>query len=263
LLVSMDPAHNQRDIFERAFNETPRRVTPFLTVKEVDADYWIRKYLKETQATIKKTYHYESAFNLESYFNVLQFSPGLEEYALLLAFESVIESCRENSRIILDMAPTALSLRFFSLPSTTLIWLEELLKLRNKIIDKKEIISKIKFGKKEIETDKVKNRLDALVERYRYFADLFCSPETRIHLVLNEDRMSLTEALRIKEKLLEINMHVHTVVVNKSADHGVPGDICDAFKNECIVALPLAPKSLIGQNEIQDYIAANIHLLDN
>ena len=156
LLVSMDPAHNQCDIFQKKCSEKPKRVADYLEVKEVDVDFWIEKYLKKTEKTIKQTYTYESAFNLQNYFNVLQFSPGLEEYALLLAFEDVLHTYGDKDIIMFDMAPTALTLRFFCLPSITLIWLEELLKLRNKIYAKKEIISKIKMFGKEIEQDKIK-----------------------------------------------------------------------------------------------------------
>ena len=140
LLVSMDPAHNQRDIFEKEFSENPRHVADHLMVKEVDADYWIQQYLIETEDYIKRTYMYQSAFNLQNYFNVLQFSPGLEEYALLLAFENVLHTANGQDVIIFDMPPTALTLRFFSLPFITLIWLEELLNLRNGIYEKKEIM---------------------------------------------------------------------------------------------------------------------------
>ena len=152
----MDPAHNQRDIFQKDFGEKPQRVANHLVVKEVDVDYWIEKYLKETEKAIKRTYSYESAFNLQNYFNVLQFSPGLEEYALLLAFENIIHTFDDKDIIIFDMAPTALTLRFFSLPFITLIWLEELLKLREKIYAKKEIIYEIKIGRKTIQQDKIK-----------------------------------------------------------------------------------------------------------
>ena len=115
LLVSMDPAHNQRDIFDQNFSEKPMHVSEHLMVKEVDTDFWIEKYLKETTDQIKETYKYESAFNLQNYFNVLQFSPGLEEYALLLAFEDTLKKYGDQDFIVLDMAPTALTLRFFSL----------------------------------------------------------------------------------------------------------------------------------------------------
>ena len=158
LLVSMDPAHNQRDIFQQDFSEKTRQVTDHLAVKEVNVDYWIEKYLKDTEKTIKRTYSYESAFNLQNYFNVLQFSPGLEEYALLLAFENIIHTFEDKDVIIFDMAPTALTLRFFSLPFITLIWLEELLKLRSQIYAKKEIISKIKIGAKQ--SSRTKSRLN-------------------------------------------------------------------------------------------------------
>ncbi|MGD9306070.1 MAG: ArsA family ATPase, partial [Desulfobacterales bacterium] len=106
LLVSMDPAHNQRDIFDQNFSEKPQRVSENLMVKEVDTDFWIENYLKETTDQIKETYKYESAFNLQNYFNVLQFSPGLEEYALLLAFEDTLKKYGDQDFIVFDMAPT-------------------------------------------------------------------------------------------------------------------------------------------------------------
>jgi len=257
LLVSMDPAHNQRDIFENDFSETPRQVNDFLAVKEVDTDYWIQKYLKETEKTVKTTYSYESAFNLDSYFNVLQFSPGLEEYALLLAFESIVTSSSGVSRILFDMAPTALSLRFLALPSITLIWLEELMKLRKRIIDKKEIITKIKIGKSQLETDKIRSRLDILIERYQYLSDLFQAAETRINLVMNDDRMSFSEALRIKEKLQEIGMHLHTVVVNKALNGCVPDNISNTFNDQRIALFPMEPDGLMGCAALESYISAN------
>ena len=187
LLVSMDPAHNQRDIFQLDFREKPKRVTNHLVVKEVNVDYWIEKYLKETEKTIKQTYSYESAFNLQNYFNVLQFSPGLEEYALLLAFENILTTYKDKDFIIFDMAPTALTLRFFSLPFITLIWLGELLKLREKIYAKKEIISEIKIGRKEIQQDKVRAKLQMLIHEHEHLRDNLKSDETKITLVMNTD----------------------------------------------------------------------------
>jgi len=257
LLVSMDPAHNQRDIFENSFSETPRPVNACLSVKEVDTDFWIQKYLKETEKTVKATYHYESAFNLDSYFNVLQFSPGLEEYALLLAFDAIIASSPGASRIIFDMAPTALSLRFLALPSVTLIWLEELMKLRNKIIAKKEIITKIKIGKKQIETDKIRSRLDGLIKKYRRLDRIFQAAETRINLVMNDDRMSFSEALRIKAKLQEIGMHIHTVVVNRAMNGSIPGYISETFNDQRIALFPMEKNGLMGCAAIENYISDN------
>ncbi len=257
LLVSMDPAHNQRDIFQLDFQEKPKRVTNHLVVKEVNVDYWIEKYLKETEKTIKQTYSYESAFNLQNYFNVLQFSPGLEEYALLLAFEKIIHTFEDKDIIIFDMAPTALTLRFFSLPFITLIWLEELLKLREKIYAKKEIISEIKIGRKTIQQDKVKAKLEILIQQYEHLGDHFKSDAAKINLVMNNDKLSFSEAFRIKNKLKDIGIHIESVLVNKSNSKAIPDAVRDEFNNQKITPFPFSSNNLIGFKAINDYIDEN------
>ena len=261
LLVSMDPAHNQRDIFQQDFGEKSQRVANHLAVKEVDVDYWIEKYLKETEKTIKQTYGYETAFNLQNYFNVLQFSPGLEEYALLLAFENIIHTFDDKDIIIFDMAPTALTLRFFSLPFITLIWLEELLKLREKIYAKKEIISEIKIGRKTIQQDKIKAKLEILIQQYEHLGDRFKFDAAKINLVMNNDKLSFSEAFRIKKKLNDIGIHIDSVLVNKSNSKAVPDEVRDEFNSQKIALFPLSSKSLLGYNAINEYIDENNEIL--
>jgi len=257
LLVSMDPAHNQRDIFQKDFGEKPQRVANHLVVKEVNVDYWIEKYLKETEKMIKQTYSYESAFNLQNYFNVLQFSPGLEEYALLLAFENIIHTFEDQDIIIFDMAPTALTLRFFSLPFITLIWLEELLKLRDQIYAKKEIISKIKIGRREIEQDKVKAKLEILIKQYEHLGDHFKSDAAKINLVMNDDKLSFSEAFRIKKKLMDIGITIESVIINKAQNKEIPDEVRDEFNNQIIIPFPFSSKSIIGFPAINEYIDKN------
>jgi len=257
LLVSMDPAHNQRDIFGMDFSEKPRQVSQYLTVKEVETDFWIEKYLKETQNHLKKTYTYHSAFNLQHYFNVLQFSPGLEEYALLLAFEDIVHTFGDKDIIVFDMAPTALTLKFFSLPLITLIWLEELLKLRRQIYEKKEIITKIKLGKKEIEQDRVKEKLGVLIVNYEHLRDHFISDHTKINLVVNVDKLSFSEAVRIKRKLADINIKIDHIVINKLRPMENTDAIIAEFKGRRILSFPLSDKFIVGLQAINDYINSN------
>jgi len=263
LLVSMDPAHNQRDIFQKDFSENPKKIGNHLSVIEIDSDYWIKKYLKETQDNIKKTYRYESAFNLQNYFNVLQFSPGLEEYALLLAFENIIRTFTDKDIIIFDMAPTALALRFFSMPFITLIWLEELLKLRNEIYEKKEIISKIKIGRKEIEQDKVKLKLEMMISSHRYLRDLFRSRATVINLVMNNDKLSFSEAVRIKIKLADIGIQIGQIVVNKAIKKKIAAEIKKEFETPKIILFPFFAKGLLGYSALNEFIDSNRESMEN
>jgi arsenite-transporting ATPase len=257
LLVSMDPAHNQRDIFEQDFFEKPKEVSETLMVKEVDTDFWIEKYLKETTNQIKETYKYESAFNLQNYFNVLQFSPGLEEYALLLAFEDTLHKYGDQDFIVFDMAPTALTLRFFSLPFITLIWLEELLTLRSAIYKKKEIISKIKIAGREIEQDRVKAKLKSLIGNYEHLQQHFLSETTRVNLVINNDKLSFSEAFRIRQKLSDISIAINRIVINKLKENENTAEIENEFKEQKIGRLRLAPEGLTGYDVLKNYIAAN------
>jgi arsenite-transporting ATPase len=257
LLVSMDPAHNQRDIFEQDFSEKPKEVSETLMVKEVDTDFWIEKYLKETTNQIKETYKYESAFNLQNYFNVLQFSPGLEEYALLLAFDDTLQKYSDRDFIVFDMAPTALTLRFFSLPFITLIWLEELLTLRSQIYKKKEIISKIKIAGREIEQDRVKAKLESLIGNYENLQQQFLSETTRVNLVMNNDKLSFSEAFRIRQKLSDIRIKIDRIVINKLAQDENTAEIEKEFKEQKIGKLRLAPEGLTGYAVLKNYIEAH------
>ena len=257
LLVSMDPAHNQQDIFQTRLWEKPREVCHRLRVQQVDTGRWMATYLKQTREQIRKTYLYQSAFNLEHHFKILELSPGLEEYALLLAFEDVLAGGEGLDAVIFDMAPTALSLRFFALPAVTLVWLEELLCLRKKICEKKEIISKIRFGSKEIESDRVKNSLAGMIRRHQRLRKIFGSPCSRIHLVLNDDPLSLSEAVRIRDRLADQKIAVDRVTVNKSDDKDGAVRIGSVLGIDRIRCLPSSPAPLIGLAALTAFLATH------
>ncbi|MFH1980946.1 MAG: ArsA family ATPase [Pseudomonadota bacterium] len=254
-LVSMDPAHNLSDIFETRFSETPCRVTPHLRVSEIDAERWSAKYLKETREQIRKTYLYETAFGLEGHFKVLQYSPGIEEYALLTAFEHVLKQVDDADVLIVDMAPTAVALRFFSLPFTTLAWVDQLLKLRELICRKKEIISRIQVGNMTSERDRIKAKLQSLVIRYTRLRDLFCTDTVQIQLVMNPDRLSLAEARRIHARLADFGIRVARIIVNKVTSDAPLNGIAREFSQLPIARMPAAPSDLIGLPALQAYIS--------
>lgn len=64
---------------------------------------------------------------------MLRYSPGIEECALLTAFEQVLMPVAGVDVLIVDMAPIAVALRCFSLPFTKLAWVAHLRKLRELI----------------------------------------------------------------------------------------------------------------------------------
>jgi len=253
LLVSMDPAHNQGDIFKADIGEKPLEIASNLWVIQVDTDRWIKQYLKETEESVSRKYNYQKAFSIKNYFKVLQFSPGIEEYALMKAFESILLKHQDKHLIVFDMPPTALTLRFFSLPKLTLTWINELTKLREKIHKKQEILSNIKIGKKQIETDSILTKLKNMRENYTRLKDLFISEKTRINLVSKPDELSQSESIRIHKKLEDLGKSLQAVILN-----GATNEASVEYYKKHIPArqyplLPESSKALIGLENLREY----------
>ena len=255
LLISLDPAHNQSDIFEKIFSDKPLKIAQNFLVTEVDQEFWIKQYLKDIQNQINKTYAYLTAFNLDRYFKVIKHSPGLEEYALILAFNNIQRDYSHFDFLIFDMPPTALSLKFLSLPSLSLIWIEHLLTLRQEIIKKREIITKIKLIKKEVERDKILKKIKESKEEYLHLQKLFEDRDrTHIKLVLNPDKLSLSESIRILNALQDININLNQIICNKMQTASSRDDIDKAFVNSPILNFPHSETPLIGINSLNKYL---------
>lgn len=258
LIVSLDPAHNQSDIFEDKLSDKPKQIAPHLQAIEIDQEYWIRRYLKDVHGQIQRTYNYLTAFNLEKYFKVIKYSPGLEEYALLLAFREISRKFSKMDFLIFDMAPTALSLKFFNLPSLSLVWINHLLALRQEIIKKRELITKVRLMQKVVETDKVLSRIQESMQEYTDLKQLFEDPaRTKINLVLNPDLLSLTESVRIVDGLREIDISVSQLIINKIQCDSSCEHIKKALRGIPALQAPFSETPLIGLDALTRFLQEN------
>ena len=263
LIVSLDPAHNQCDIFQKSFSDKPVQIAPNLSVIEIDQDYWIRRYLKDVQDQIKRTYSYLTAFNLEKYFKVIKYSPGLEEYALILAFKEIQQKFSHLDYLVFDMPPTALALKFFNLPTLSLVWIEQLLSLRQEIIKKRDIITKIKLIKKERERDKVLNKINEMKKDYEELKSIFEDPKkTNVKLVLNPDQLALAESLRILKELKDINVDLNQIINNKVQMNPVCVEINKAFAGYPMLNFPHSEIPLIGIETLSSFLELNAEAVE-
>ena len=258
VLVSMDPAHNLSDIFNRKLSEKPAKITESLSALEINLDRWIKKYLKEAEENISRRYNYHKAFGIKNYFKVMQFSPGIEEYAMLKAFEAILVNNKNASLIIFDMPPTAMTLRFFSIPGISLSWISELVNLRKQIYKKQEIISNIKFGNKNIETDNILDKLQNMQANYKKLQNLFESENSKINLVVKPDKLAKTETLRIVTKLKDLNKSIHSVIVNESTTREQVQEYKDEITAERFASLPPASTDLTGIDTLNGFADENI-----
>jgi arsenite-transporting ATPase len=258
LLVSLDPAHNQSDIFERELSDKPLEIMPNLLAIEINQELWIRRYLKNVHQQILKTYCYLTAFNLEKYFAVIKHSPGLEDYALILAFENIRKNYSHFDYLIFDMPPTALSLKFFALPSLSLIWIEHLFALRREIIEKRELITKVKLLNKEYERDKVLNKIEEGREQYQNLKSTFENPsQTHVFLVLNPDKLSFAESAKIYKTMKRINIDLFRTIYNKTPLNKPCEEMVPPFTEIPMLKFPRSETPLIGTANLERFLSAN------
>ncbi len=252
LLASFDPAHNQSQIFEQSLNEKPTRVLPNLSVLEVDVDGWMKRYVRESQQKIRQQYRYLGAFNFEQHLNVLRYAPAMEEYAMLLAFKHLRRRYQRKTYLIIDMPPTALALKFFNLPELSLIWLRKLRELRAMIMDKKRIDTKIRFGKKQIEHDRVTQQIEQQIAGYEQTARLFKNTDrTALFLVLNNDSLSMAESDLIRRRMESLHISLAGVVLNKYLNGEDIRRMKAKFPNQPISVIPFLGGQPLGIENLQ------------
>ncbi len=227
LIVSLDPAHNLGDIFnldirgEKAFSDS-------LRLKEVDLKKLSRAYLKREISVLQKTYKYLSVLNLDTYFSVLKYSPGIEEYALLNSIEETIMSPGGFDYIIFDTPPTGLTLRFLALPQVTVTWIDRLAQIRQKILEKCYTIQNIRGAQSDGPTllsydekdDDILQKLYELKSKYQSLNRILQGSDCNIVLVFNPDMLSLKESLRLIEGLQELQLPLRLLIHNKINANG-------------------------------------------
>jgi arsenite-transporting ATPase len=227
LIVSLDPAHNLGDIFNVTLKNKRKRFSENLYLQEVDLRQMARAYLEKETNVLSDTYGYLKALNLDHYFSVLKYSPGIEEYALLTSIERAIREDTDFDYLLFDTPPTGLTLRFLALPQVTVTWIERLTAIRRQILEKRYTIQKIrrplKAGeeKREIrlgydeKDDDILNRLLVLQENYGKLTAVLQGATCGIVLVFNPDLLSLRESERLIEGLGDLKLPLRLLVQNK------------------------------------------------
>jgi arsenite-transporting ATPase len=227
LIVSLDPAHNLGDIFNVTLKNRRQRFSANLYLQEVDLRQMARAYLEKETRVLSDTYNYLKALNLDHYFSVLKYSPGIEEYALLTSIEKAIREDTDFDYLIFDTPPTGLTLRFLALPQVTETWIERLTAIRRQILEKRYTIRKIRRPLKDGEErkeirlsyderdDDILNRLLVLKENYGKLTAVLQGATCGIVLVFNPDLLSLRESERLIEGLGDLKLPLRLLVQNK------------------------------------------------
>ncbi|HEU19644.1 MAG TPA: ArsA family ATPase [Deltaproteobacteria bacterium] len=227
LIISLDPAHNLGDIFGVTLAGGRKRFSANLHLGEVDLQQLSKEYLKREIDVLSGSYKYLQTLNLDNYFSVLKYSPGIEEYALLTSIEATIRNEEDYDIIIFDTPPTGLTLRFLALPRVTITWIDRLIQIRRKILEKRYTIQKIRGNPEEgtldsgiilnynEDDDDILRRLRVLKTNYETLTSILEGRDCAIFVVFNPDLLSLRESQRLVEGLHELHLPLRLMINNK------------------------------------------------
>lgn len=253
LIVSLDPAHNLGDIFGVTIGDKKTQYAESLFLKEIDLRKLSKEYLKREISVLTDTYRYLQTLNLDNYFSVLKYSPGIEEYALLTSIEKTIREEKDFDFIIFDTPPTGLTLRFLALPSITITWIDRLIQIRRTILEKRHTIHRIRGTLDDKETildysekdDDVLKRLKRLNDNYQSLNAILQGKDSSIILVYNPDILSLRESGRLMEGLHDLRLPLRMLINNKvTGDNERMSDYVDERMGQMARDIPIKRISL-------------------
>ncbi len=224
LLISLDPAHNLKDIFDIKGKKTCQNINSYLSIQEPDFERIKLEYFNQRLMMLKGMTQHLSAFNLEKYLNTLKYSPGHEDYAAILFMTRLLKNEKDKyDYIVFDTPPTGMTLRIFSLPVVSVLWIEKLINLREKIIERRNTINSIRAGKKE----GIQNK-DSILEKLKQlcsdYSDLenFYKYDARVYVVANQDRLALNESARLIKELTNLDIEIAGIIHNKYKERMEP-----------------------------------------
>ncbi|MDQ7031143.1 MAG: TRC40/GET3/ArsA family transport-energizing ATPase [Desulfonauticus sp.] len=212
LLLSIDPAHNLMDIFKI------KDVNDYLTIKEAEIDKWTSRYIKKIKMDIKCQYKHLSSINIEHFIDIIEYSPGMEEYSIFRYLYETVKLSKNYDYIVVDTPPTGITLKIITFAEISVRWIKKLMEIREKILSKKVYI-KNAIGKKDEygynkEEDKIYLKLREMLEDNIMMLDLI-RDNSFIIPVLNEDKLSFLETKKIIEYLNKFSINIDFLILNK------------------------------------------------
>ena len=276
LIASLDPAHNLGDAFDIELSNNIKKLTENLSAVEVDLEKMIKEYLNDLSTNLRNTYKYLASFNLDRYFDILRYSPGIEEYAVLESIKKFL-NMNEFDALIFDTPPTGITTRVLALPKLTLMWTKRLMDIRRKILDKRKMVENVKGKTEAIIGDEVitltadEKEDQIMIELVNYSKEmenlmkLFQSYLTKINIVTLPEDLALFETKRIIESLNKFNIKVNEIYLNKYLIFDNPPEVIkgklieqeivivkmkDEIKNINIKDIPLLSQSPRGIEDL-------------
>ncbi len=253
LLNSMDMHKGLDQIFEVVLGRKNRKISSNLTLTQTDVSRYSREYLTGREKELKKVFRRRGTHDEPAY-DLLQFSPGLDEMSTLMIMQDALLSDTFDD-IAIDTLSTHLTIKALTLPGLSLYWIESLLAKRADILARKAHLAHKGMDTGYVLEDPVYTRLQKMQTQYQTLNRKLQDPvAAEFVLVLNKDVMNLEEAVEIREQLAVSGIRLQRIMLNKCLPGSPwPDQVAKAFPDTVIEIISTYGKPITGLSQLEKF----------
>ncbi|GIP31859.1 ArsA family ATPase [Paenibacillus sp. J2TS4] len=268
IVLSTDAAHSLSDSLGIRIGGEPQQINDLLWAQEIDS-------LKETERHWGRVTRWFATFTQWAKLDDiatqdLMIFPGFEELFSLLRIKEHVESGRYDA-IIVDCAPTGETLRLLSYPNLLRWWVQNIFPYERKLLKVARPIVKLTKGLELPNDETMESLAHVVLELEQLQKVILDSQRTSVRLVLNPEKMVISEARRAFTHLNLYGFHTDAVIVNKilpkeaaegylaqwqKIHQSYEQEIEDCFRPLPILKVPLMSREVIGREMLGRVAAA-------
>jgi arsenite/tail-anchored protein-transporting ATPase len=222
LVMSTDPAHSLGDSFEVEIGSEPVEITKDLWAQQIDAQDRLEGNWREIQDYFIQLMNWAGTETIQA--EELTVIPGLDEIFALIDVKTHVES-GSYDMLVVDCAPTAETLRLLSLPEVMNWYIERIFPVERRVVKAvRPIVSKMTTL--PIAGDQVFGAIERLHRNLEAVKQILTDESvSSVRLVLNPEKMVISEARRTYTYLGLFGYRVDAVIVNRV----LPPDVVDPY----------------------------------
>jgi len=263
VILSTDAAHSLSDSLEMQLSGELTPIAKNLDGIEVDIQHELETRWKEIQAYLSDFLASQGMDAVTA--KEMAVFPGMELMSALFYVEEFHKN-KSYDVVVMDTAPTADTLRLLAFPDTANWYFDRLFHMVRNVIK----VARVTVGKiisTPLPTDRFLEDLENLRERLRYVKDLLSDPEiASVRLVVNPEKMVITETQRAYTYLCLYGYTVESIVINRVIPKELCGDywktkleeqtkylaiIDEAFSPLKTLKAKLMPREVLGKKALE------------
>ena len=224
LVMSSDPAHSLRDVFNKSIGDEPTKVLDGLYALQIDPVCEVRKHFSEIQDYFTKVLLKRGIDEMVAY--EVAFIPGATAIATLLEAGRLISEGSYDA-IIVDTVPSGEALRLLNFPQVIGRLSRKLMKIASNIVSVARVVEPL-LGLPIPDKSVVEGELRLIESLERVSSILRRYDIASLRLIANPDSFSIENLKRSLLQACIYGINTDLTIINKI----FPEDINDEFFNE-------------------------------